>query len=120
MTPEKQKAPTAVNSRGPYSNELAIQSVRDCDGAHKPLLKWERTLGALVDGPKNSFELEKSPGFDHCPNSTVSELKKRHGLAIVTHMIRVRGYASEGAQIAEYHLAEQSREKAVALLTRMR
>lgn len=114
MSKNKSAAPIAVGS-GLGSNDSAVNSLHH-RAAHKSQLKWERTLRAILGGPKNSFELEKAPVFDHCPNSTVSELKKRHGLVIVTNMIRVPGYANEGAMIAEYHLADESKAKAAALL----
>lgn len=114
MSENKLAAPTGIES-GHRIITTASNSPRT-RYAHKPPLKWERTLGALLEGPKNSFELEKAPVFDHCPNSTVSELKKRHGLIIITIMIRVPGYANEGAMIAEYHLDARSHAHARQLL----
>lgn len=72
-------------------------------------------LRALLDGPLNRFEAERYPVSDHVLNSTVSELKKR-GLEIYAQMIRLPGYGGQGAHVAEYRLAESSRQRALQLI----
>lgn len=84
-------------------------------GAHKPPLKWCRVLRALLEGPHTSFELEKAPVFDHSPNSTVSELRKR-GLDTHSVPVVVPGYGGAPTRIAEYSLDPSSRSRAEALL----
>ena len=54
--------------------------------AHKPTPKRLRTLAAILDEPKTSFQLEQAPVWDHCANSTVSELRKA-GIEILTEMV---------------------------------
>ncbi len=83
--------------------------------AHKPTPKRIRTLAAIVDGPKTSFQLEQGPVWDHCANSTVSELRKA-GIEILTEMVTVSGYAGEPARIARYSIAETSRQRALQLI----
>lgn|GEM_PF-2755051 len=107
----QQKAPDATNAQGHNQNTSDSNSAH-----HRAAHKWQRPQRALLTGPHNSFELEKAPTFDHCPNSTVSELKKRHGLLIYTQMTRVAGYDGAGAIIAQYTLAAESRDKAEKLL----
>lgn len=113
MNTTNEKAAPGATGRGHISNTSTHNSAQ-----HRAAHKWQRTLSALLEGPKNSFELERAPTYDHCANSTMSELKKRHGLVIHTQMIRVPGYENCGALIAEYRLAEGSRAKALALLER--
>lgn len=83
--------------------------------AHKPTPKRIRTLAAIVAGPATSFQLEQAPVFDHCANSTVSELRKA-GIEILTEMVTVSGYAGEPARIARYSIAETSRQRALQLI----
>lgn len=85
------------------------------DAAHKATPKKIRLITALLEGAKTSFELEKHPTYDHCPNSTVSELRKA-GLAIHTEMTVVPGYGGEPARIARYSIAPESRGKALKLV----
>ena len=85
------------------------------DAALKPRAKKLRLLAAILAGPKTSFELEKAPVFDHCPNSTVSEWRKQ-GMAIRTEMVTVSGYAGEPAYIAKYSIAPESLARAKSLL----
>lgn len=83
--------------------------------ALKPEPKYCRVLRALLDGPLNRMQAERAPVFDHVLNSTVSELKKR-GIEIHAQMIRLPGYAGLGAHVAEYRLAETSRQRALELI----
>lgn len=83
-------------------------------GALKARPKKLRLLDALLSGPKNSFELARAPTFDSCPNSTVSEWRKK-GIDIQTEIVRVPGYAGEGAHIARYSLTSEARERAVRI-----
>jgi hypothetical protein len=83
--------------------------------ALKPRAKKFRLLAAILVGPKTSFELEKAPVFDHCPNSTVSEWRKQ-GLDIRTEMVTVSGYAGQAACIAKYSIAPESLDRAKRLL----
>jgi hypothetical protein len=80
------------------------------DAAHKATPKKIRLVEAIYDSPKTSFELEKHPTYDHCPNSTVSELRKA-GIEIHTEMVTVPGYGGEPARIARYSLDPKSRER---------
>ncbi len=73
-------------------------------------------LRLLLARPHNSFELERL-AHDHCPNSTISELKK-HGLAIESEAVVVDGYLGSPARIARYTLTEGSRERALQLLSK--
>jgi hypothetical protein len=91
----------------------AIES--QLEAAHKSTPKKIRLLTALVDGPKNSFQLEKHPTYDHCPNSTVSELRKA-GVEILTEMVSVPGYGGEPARIARYSLTPKSRDRALQMI----
>ena len=86
-------------------------SIARREAAHK----WRRTLFALLQGPHDSFQLERDPVYDHCPNSTVSDLKKR-GVEILAEMIEVRGYAGIPTRIARYSLTGAGREAARRLL----
>jgi len=95
--------------------EMSIMIESQPTAAHKPLPKRIRTLTAIVAGPKTSFELERAPTFDHCANSTVSELRKA-GIDIHTEMITVAGYAGQPARIARYSLDEGSRQRALQLI----
>lgn len=79
--------------------------------------KRARLLYALLDGPKDSFELERAPVHDHCANSTVSELKKA-GVNIAAQMIEVAGFAGITTRIARYSLTESGRVAAVKFLGR--
>ena len=85
------------------------------DAAHKATPKKVRLLTALLEGPKTSFELEKAPIFDHCANSTVSELRKA-GVEILTEMISVPGYGGEPARIARYSLTPKARDRALTIV----
>lgn len=78
-------------------------------------LKYQRVLKRLLDGPLHRFEAEKFPVSDHCLPSTISELKKR-GIRIKPKMIRLSGFGGEGAHVAQYHLAEESRRLALELI----
>jgi hypothetical protein len=113
MNTTQQKAPGATNAKGHDQNTSTTNSAQ-----YRAAHKYQRTAKALLLGPKNSFELERAPTFDHCANSTIAELKKRYGLVIYTQLIRVTGYENQGALIAEYRLAEESRAKALSLLER--
>ena len=75
----------------------AIES--QLDAAHKAIPKKIRLVEAIYESPKTSFELEKHPTYDHCPNSTVSELRKA-GIEIHTEMVTIPGYGGEPARIA--------------------
>lgn len=81
--------------------------------------KRERVLAELLRGPRDSRQLERDPAFDHCPNSTVSELKKA-GLVIDAERIEVPGFAGRPAWIARYSIPEHGRRVAEALLEQMR
>lgn len=92
---------------------ITIESQRDA--AHKATPKKVRLLNALLDGPRTSFQLEGAPVFDHCANSTVSELRKA-GVEILTEMITVPGYGGEPARIARYSLTTKARDKALEIV----
>lgn len=83
--------------------------------ADKPTPKRLRLLAAILEGPKTSFELERAPVWDHCANSTVSELRKA-GIKILTEMVTVSGYRGEAARIARYSVAPESLTKAQHML----
>ncbi len=78
--------------------------------------KWTRVLDALLRAPLNRFDAERYPISDHTLPSTVSELKRR-GLLIHAQLVRLPGFGSQGAHVAEYRLDEQSRSRALALLS---
>jgi hypothetical protein len=78
-------------------------------------LKYVRVLKRLLEGPLHRFEAEKFPVSDHCLPSTISELRKR-GIDFNVKTIRLPGYAGQGANVAEYTLADQSRELALELI----
>lgn len=84
--------------------------------AHKPPLKWVRVLRRLLEGPLHRFDAEKFPVSDHCLPSTVSELNRRNGISITSKLIRLPGYSRAGAYVAEYSLAEESRQAAYKLI----
>jgi hypothetical protein len=113
MPNSKWAAPTAIGC-GPQVRPSNTKCTDEL-AALKPRAKKLRLLKALLDGPKTSFELEKAPVFDHCPNSTVSEWRKR-GLEIHTEMVVVSGYGGEPAHIARYSLAPEARDRALGLV----
>lgn len=78
--------------------------------------KYQRVLSRLLEGPLNRFEAEHYPISDHTLPSTVSELKKR-GVQIHAQLVRLPGYGSQGAHVAEYRLDEGSRARALQLLS---
>lgn len=78
-------------------------------------LKYQRVLKRLLDGPLHRFEAEKFPVSDHCLPSTISELRKR-GVDFHVKMVRLPGYAGLGANVAQYSLAAESRDQAIALI----
>jgi hypothetical protein len=82
------------------------------DGA---ALKYQRVLQRLLDGPLHRFAAEKFPVSDHCLPSTISELRKR-GVDFKVKMVRLPGYAGLGANVAEYTLAAESRNRALELI----
>jgi hypothetical protein len=106
-------APTGIRN-GPYLHERASDSTQR-GAALKPRTKKLRLLEAILEGPKTSFELEKAPVFDHCPNSTVSEWRKL-GIGITTEMITVSGYGGEPAHIARYSISPESRDRVMRLV----
>lgn len=112
-----EKAPTATDSRSPtpLQNQSSVSSFNDFSNARKPEKKWRRVLRRLLNGPLDRFEAERYPVSDHCLNSTISELKKRD-LIINSKLVHRSGFGGEGAYIAEYQLAQQSRGKAIELL----
>lgn len=104
----------AGNSAAPgLGGVVSATSITRQACAHKPPTKQARVLRCLIERPHTSFELERS-AFDHCPNSTISELKKR-GLVIHSEMVEVTGYAGVATRIAKYTLDESSRVKAIAM-----
>lgn len=111
MIAPKEKAPGAANAQG-LTNHTSNFNSAQVRCAHK----WQRTLQALLEGPKNSFELERAPTFDHCANSTVSEIKKRYGLEINAQLIRLVGYDGRGVHVAQYSLGDKSRQRALQLI----
>lgn len=82
--------------------------------ALKPEPKYSRVLRRLLEGPLHRFEAELYPVSDVL-NSTISELKKR-GLDISSRLICLPGYSRAGAYVAEYTLAEESRQRALQLI----
>lgn len=78
-------------------------------------LKYQRVLKRLLEGPIHRFEAEKFPVSDHCLPSTISELKKR-GVEIHAQTIRLPGYGRQGAHVAQYTLAAESRALALELI----
>lgn len=78
-------------------------------------LKYKRVLRALLAGPLHRFEAEKFPVSDHCLPTTISELKKR-GFNIHSQLIRLPGYGGQGAHVAQYSLAPESRALALSLV----
>lgn len=78
-------------------------------------LKYQRVLRRLLDGPLNRFEAEAYPVSDHTLPSTVSELKRR-GVTISAQLVRLPGYDGRGVHVAEYRLAEESRQRALQLI----
>ncbi len=78
--------------------------------------KWQRVLSRLLEGPLNRFEAEHYPVSDHTLPSTVSEIKKR-GVQIHAQLVRLPGFGAKGAHVAEYRLEEQSRARALQLLS---
>lgn len=84
-------------------------------GALKPEPKYARVLRRLLEGPLHRFDAEKFPVSDHTLPSTVSELKRR-GVTIQARLIRLPGYGGNGAHVAEYSLAEESRARALQII----
>ena len=78
--------------------------------------KRSRVIARLLQGPATSFDLE-SDAHDHCPNSTVSELR-REGVEIRSERVAVPGYGGTLAYIARYTLADGSRDLARQLMAR--
>jgi hypothetical protein len=102
-------APTGIGNGLDHQN--GISKLND-DGA---ALKYRRVLKRLLEGPLHRFEAEKFPVSDHCLPTTISELRKR-GVDINVKMIRLPGYAGLGANVAQYTLADGSRERALQLI----
>lgn len=104
--------PLTGDAKTQRGNEpIEAQSV----GALKPEPKYSRVLRRLLEGPLHRFEAELYPVSDHVLNSTISELKKR-GLDISSRLICLPGYSRAGAYVAEYTLAEESRQRALQLI----
>lgn len=114
MAEVKTAASTPIENGREYQECTGNFAQTKC--AHKSEPKYRRTLRALLESPKNSFELEKAPTFDYCANSTVSELKKRYGLDITAQLIRLPGYDGRGVYVAEYRIADGSRQRALRLI----
>lgn len=114
MNPKNKTALIVGSDQSRQSNHLHTASISQQVAARKVPKKWQRVLSALIDGPKNSRQLERE-AYDHVPHSTISDLRKR-GLCIDTAMISVPGFAGEPARIARYSLAPHSLGRARALL----
>lgn len=95
---------------GPKQND-STSIITDCGSA----LKKHRVIRALLAGPLHRFQAEKFPVSDHALPSTVSELRK-DGLEIIAKRITVPGYGGQAAHLAEYHLAPESRQKALQII----
>lgn len=57
----------------------------------------------------------QAPAWDHCANSTVSDLRTT-GIDIHTGIIALAGYAGQPARIARYSLDEASRQRVLQLI----
>lgn len=88
----------------------------------RPIAKWVRVLSALATRQHlTRFQAERDPAVaDHCLPSTVAELQRRHGLRIDRRIIRVPGHGGAPAFIAEYHLDDEARAEALAVLAAAR
>lgn len=79
-------------------------------------LKRHRVLRALLAGPLTTFQAEKAPVFDHCLPSSISELRNKDRVGIVSTRITVPGYGGHPAHIARYELTEAGRVTAEKML----
>lgn len=110
-----EKSPAGAGNAAPgHAVGNSNASIQPQPAAGKPPTKICRVLRCLVEGPCTSFELERQ-AHDHCPNSTVSDLK-RMGLRIESELVEAPGFAGAVARIARYTLAPESRAKAQQIL----
>lgn len=82
-----------------------------------PPSKQERVVTwLLTHGSINRKEAEKPPIYDHCLNSTVSELRQRLELSLIGTREKHQGYGSKPTYYTRYRLTESGKKQAAELV----
>jgi hypothetical protein len=96
----------------PPATENAALETNNC--GRKDSKKWQTTLGHLLRGPRHRFDGER--WADHCLHSTVSDLRRNHGINCDREWREVATRFGSNCRVKVYWVSEESRHLAFRLL----
>ena len=99
------------------STEAATLSRQDDHSRKQAVVaKYKRVLRFMLEhGSITRLQAERQPVYDHCLNSTISEMIRRHGLVFESVVEKRSGYGGIVATYKRYSVAESCLDAAKAI-----